>query len=1602
MGNEAINTSGAYVVARGDLIAAHGVRSLRARSDGHGSSDASLTRWNCAPYAQYGGGALTWGMTAADCPLTRPKYTQPRVCASHTESGMPLNEAIPAHSEGEFARFEFSARIMMLVTRVTTLSAWEASFARIEASFARIIVKSFFTLLLGLTAAIAMRRHRLSVMRIGKPAFTMTRHRLGVIRFRPSRTFWSTALALGWLQGAMGAPVNGALEDNNGLPMPPWIVGLLLLVTLVWAMVDGRSWEDDFHREFSELVDEANDNSELASEYAVGVPSQSTASGAPSTLAVPTTELPVSAQNAIRQAEAEGLTLVTSSKGATGYSGVIYKGQSYGAKRQRDGKRVQIGTFATAEEAALCLARSLRDEPELPSAQKPPRKKRSRVVQTPSGSDTEGPSSDVENAVGAIRDAVANDPGVTIQVGRVPLVVEESDVATGRATKVNGYKLKMSSRSATGYAGVKLVARGKKYQAYKGSGKQGVPEILGEFDDPVEAALEYAKAAPQGNEGADGRLTVGENSLGMSSIGDSDWGAALDAFDVTERAAGSTTEEANASAGTPTMVSPNGIFLHLSSTSATGYRGVSVRHGGRTEDSRGASRAGGRNFQAKRGSGAGGIIGTFSTAVEAAEAYALKAGAFPKPDGQPPSGYGAWDPSLGVWRNSAGEGMPGRIDAAHAPSIALSNSMAQNVVASTGAPPEPSGQQMPAATESILALSMNKASSTGYKGVYPSGSKSKPYLVRVRRGGKQVSLGVFETAKEAALCYAGSSEAQAVTAAAVAVHMEPQLAATTLGETGTTTTISTGEAQNPRRTPARRKEVIRCWKDAITRLAELKAKMPIAVTAVAVAAVQQSGMAAGGSEVVPPSETTHAAEEASMSASGPPAEVPSLGAAQDLLPQQMEPLLPAAPPSPPSSPPAPPDPAAWAQEKEGVTGSLQPPRSPSAPPDGPAAWAREKEGVAAQGVRPRRGRMDPRWLWIAVFFWMVSPGLCMDGSGGEADSDVLLRLLTAAGGLTPLIGALVSRHGRRAVSAALETSTRSSQEQISNLTPRGVAGQRGVVSPSAETRQVGRRTARSGAWAAMRDRQRAAAVAVPLRAWYVRSFCHQLRRLTRKARCRRQELADEQLRDALQRHPLCACFGARLRGLAMRRSEAKRVLAGAPRRVACDVGYDATTGVFTFRDERGIVSTEHPTARSGAAIPAYDVSGSVVAPLMPPADSSVVLCPEANGGWCYYDTAFGSTSWFAPQGSTALVTKPVSSVELPSTAPPQLPRGLGLGTLRGTDWMLLRSDAVGKILLTSRVTGAVREAPWISLLSTTGVVYFANLITHETRWLPPHLWMEGWCRRPSYGAGTPSYVEKTPSAGDRWSPCVLHSHGRRVDDRDLLPQELARRLVEGGAPYVLDGGEPQYAPDEHDTPATYPLASYMWRPARAFYVHPGSPGHRQRIDPQDPRWSSVQPLGQGRDGVHHEAGRWVRVVDAEAGDEIPVLAGYAGMCHRGVNDRNEGDDASDDDTASTVSVSGEVKGTEGESGSIDGYSPYRPGLMSCSLPRTDELIWRRATDIQRAWRIYTFSVSAMSHGDNNTDWERWAATVQKTLELISTGYNLVPVYRLRAAHADVT
>jgi len=218
--------------------------------------------------------------------------------------------------------------------------------------------------------------------------------------------------------------------------------------------------------------------------------------------------------------------------------------------------------------------------------------------------------------------------------------------------------------------------------------------------------------------------------------------------------------------------------------------------------------------------------------------------------------------------------------------------------------------------------------------------------------------------------------------------------------------------------------------------------------------------------------------------------------------------------------------------------------------------------------------------------------------------------------------------------------------------------------------------------------------------------------------------------------------------------------------------------------------------RPGDTIPAYSAEGQVVKPLWPPSDSSWLLVPEASGAWCYYDSACGSASWFAPDASTApqsrtLVTPP-EAFAVPS---PWLDPQVRLATIERHGWMVIFHDADHEVLLRHKLTGAVRDAPWVSLRTDEGRIFFANLVTRETRWFPPHRWMEGWISREQH------ILPGLPTSS------VLYTSfdERGMYGRNLLPQELSRFRVDGGAPYLHSYGCPQYPSDKSDSPLTYPM-----------------------------------------------------------------------------------------------------------------------------------------------------------------------------------------------------
>ena len=168
-----------------------------------------------------------------------------------------------------------------------------------------------------------------------------------------------------------------------------------------------------------------------------------------------------------------------------------------------------------------------------------------------------------------------------------------------------------------------------------------------------------------------------------------------------------------------------------------------------------------------------------------------------------------------------------------------------------------------------------------------------------------------------------------------------------------------------------------------------------------------------------------------------------------------------------------------------------------------------------------------------------------------------------------------------------------------------------LVSTSHRTRQ----TQRSREHRERRDRQALAVAVVPTSSWFawfvIASFTYKLRRQTHR---RRSTL----LRCRFIVQPLCRRFIDKLR--AGQRLKALELLKTRPVAMPYDVGYVAAADSFIYRSIRGVLQREHPGS-----------DGS------PPHS-----CLSYSRGWCYHDSSLGETSWFSPDGSTALRNLPLN------------------------------------------------------------------------------------------------------------------------------------------------------------------------------------------------------------------------------------------------------------------------------------------------------------------------------------------------------------------------
>ena len=351
--------------------------------------------------------------------------------------------------------------------------------------------------------------------------------------------------------------------------------------------------------------------------------------------AAPPEPPPLTAEEAVQQAEAEGLTLLRSESSSTGYKGVSFNSgmaKPYRAEVRRGGKLVSLGSFVTAEEAALCHART-------PEAQA---------------------------AMAAAAAAPPEPP---------PLTAEEAV----QQAEAEGLMLLRSESSSTGYKGVSI---------YSGRYRAVAKVYIGIFATLEEAALHVARAS-----------------------------AAQAAAAAPPKPPPLTAEEALREA------EAEGLTLLRSESIKTGYKGVSFNGSCKSNPYQAYVWRGGKVVN----------LGRYATAEEAALCHART------PE-------------------------------------------AQAAVAAAAAPPAPppmtAEEALRQAEAEGLTLLRTESTSTGYKGVsFNRNMKTKSYHARVQRGGKDVNLGRFATAEEAALSYARSPEAQAAVAAAQTAAAAAQAAA---------------------------------------------------------------------------------------------------------------------------------------------------------------------------------------------------------------------------------------------------------------------------------------------------------------------------------------------------------------------------------------------------------------------------------------------------------------------------------------------------------------------------------------------------------------------------------------------------------------------------------------------------------------------------------------------------------------------------------------------------------------------------------------------------------------------------------------------------------
>ena len=340
----------------------------------------------------------------------------------------------------------------------------------------------------------------------------------------------------------------------------------------------------------------------------------------------------------------------------------------------------------------------------------------------------------------------------------------EEDVADGCvATKSEGISLHVSCLSSTGYKGVCLTGHTRYQAQYQGK------VHIGCFDSAVEAAVAYAKYV-QSLGGAGAEAQTREESVEA-------WGNDAEAAGADDEDDMDDQEEAMEVDGSVATAS-QGVSLHLSGKSSTGYKGVCWTQTGRYQA---GTQRDGKHIH----------IGRFDTAVEAAVAYAKYVqslggaevgGEVGEEVGEEEEQEEEQEPEEGAELVREAEGvrlhmatskdsttgylgvrqrLNGRfqaeaknheyigvfdtaVEAAVAYARHLSAEFAQDEAKDGGLVTEANG----------MTLKLSGKSNTGYTGVRALAGAEGRFEARIWSDGKHEYLGLFNTAVEAAVAYA--------------------------------------------------------------------------------------------------------------------------------------------------------------------------------------------------------------------------------------------------------------------------------------------------------------------------------------------------------------------------------------------------------------------------------------------------------------------------------------------------------------------------------------------------------------------------------------------------------------------------------------------------------------------------------------------------------------------------------------------------------------------------------------------------------------------------------------------------------------------------------